>query len=322
MTPSQVGIAVPGRNRSGCLMYATSASSVVVKGFSIRPRRRVLVVDPRKLCPPGHDCEGELDESFWISYEEAIPGELMEAEMFGIAKGVASGVSERPGQFQLARGGTLFLDEIGAMRLPLQSKLLRALEGKEIQPVGGAPAAFETGVVAATSSAGTSTTASPASSCACRRCASAARRFPTWSTPSWPRSPATPAGPCHGSLLEPCAPSPRTDGPATCGSCSTRWAGSSISAEGRPIDCDLLGEDVLQASEPEASLPSSSLRLDVHVEQLERRLIRTALARTGGRRAAAARLLGATASRASWSGWASPDHTSPHHPRHEHEREG
>jgi len=48
--------------------------TVVVKGFSIRPRRRVLVVDPRKLCPLGRDCEGELDESFWISYEEYAAG--------------------------------------------------------------------------------------------------------------------------------------------------------------------------------------------------------------------------------------------------------
>ena len=48
--------------------------TVVVKGFSSRPHRRVLVLDPSKLCPSGRDCEGELDEGFWISYEEFAAG--------------------------------------------------------------------------------------------------------------------------------------------------------------------------------------------------------------------------------------------------------
>jgi hypothetical protein len=47
---------------------------IVVKGFSTRPDRRVLVVDPKRLCPPGRDCEGELDEGFWLSYEEFAQG--------------------------------------------------------------------------------------------------------------------------------------------------------------------------------------------------------------------------------------------------------
>jgi len=48
--------------------------TVVVKGFSSRPARRVLVLDPSKLCPSNRDCEGELDEGFWISYEEFAAG--------------------------------------------------------------------------------------------------------------------------------------------------------------------------------------------------------------------------------------------------------
>jgi transcriptional regulator with AAA-type ATPase domain len=83
----------------------------------------------------------------------AIPEDLLEAEMFGIVKGAATGVSERPGRFQLAQGGTLFLDEIGDMPLPLQAKLLRALQEKEVQPVGAAaPVAVDIRVVAATNS--------------------------------------------------------------------------------------------------------------------------------------------------------------------------
>ncbi|MCG8456260.1 MAG: sigma-54 factor interaction domain-containing protein, partial [Holophagales bacterium] len=64
----------------------------------------------------------------------AIPGDLLEAEMFGIAKGVATGVSESAGKFRAADHGTLFLDEVGEMPLKLQAKLLRAVEQKSIQP--------------------------------------------------------------------------------------------------------------------------------------------------------------------------------------------
>jgi hypothetical protein len=47
---------------------------VVVKGFSTHGGRRVLVVDPRRLCPEGRPCEGELDEGFWVPYEEYVGG--------------------------------------------------------------------------------------------------------------------------------------------------------------------------------------------------------------------------------------------------------
>jgi two-component system, NtrC family, response regulator HydG len=82
----------------------------------------------------------------------AIPADLLEAEMFGIGRGVATGVAERRGKFQMAEGGTLLLDEIGDMPLTLQAKLLRALQEKEVQPVGGAPVAVDIRVVAATNS--------------------------------------------------------------------------------------------------------------------------------------------------------------------------
>jgi transcriptional regulator with AAA-type ATPase domain len=80
----------------------------------------------------------------------AIPADLLEAEMFGIRKGVATGVTEREGKFQLASGGTLFLDEIGDMSPGLQAKLLRALQEREVQPVGGAPIPVDIRVLTAT----------------------------------------------------------------------------------------------------------------------------------------------------------------------------
>jgi transcriptional regulator with GAF, ATPase, and Fis domain len=67
----------------------------------------------------------------------AIPASLLESELFGIEKGVASGVSERMGHFESASNGTLFLDEIGDMPLECQAKILTAIESKSITRLGG-----------------------------------------------------------------------------------------------------------------------------------------------------------------------------------------
>jgi len=68
----------------------------------------------------------------------AIPVDLVESELFGHEKGAFTGASsKRIGRFEEANGGTIFLDEIGEMDLPLQAKLLRVLQEKTIQRVGG-----------------------------------------------------------------------------------------------------------------------------------------------------------------------------------------
>jgi hypothetical protein len=53
---------------------STRGHSVVVKGFSTHGGRRALVLDPKRLCPNGRACEGELDEGFWLSYDEYAAG--------------------------------------------------------------------------------------------------------------------------------------------------------------------------------------------------------------------------------------------------------
>ena len=69
----------------------------------------------------------------------AIPSELLESELFGHEKGSFTGADkQRKGRFEQSSGGSLFLDEIGDMPLPLQAKLLRAIESRTIQRVGGA----------------------------------------------------------------------------------------------------------------------------------------------------------------------------------------
>jgi two-component system response regulator PilR (NtrC family) len=82
----------------------------------------------------------------------AIPEHLLESQLFGHLRGAFTGaVSNQEGLFQRARGGTIFLDEIGDLPLGLQVKLLRAIEQKEILPIGATtPLKLEVRVIAAT----------------------------------------------------------------------------------------------------------------------------------------------------------------------------
>jgi transcriptional regulator with PAS, ATPase and Fis domain len=68
----------------------------------------------------------------------AIPDNLLESELFGFVDGAFTGATKggKPGKFELAEGGTIFLDEIGDMSLPMQAKLLRVLQEKEVDRIG------------------------------------------------------------------------------------------------------------------------------------------------------------------------------------------
>ncbi|AAC06546.1 sigma-54-dependent Fis family transcriptional regulator [Aquifex aeolicus] len=99
-----------------------------------------------------HFLSPRADKPFVAINCGAIPGELLEAELFGYEKGAFTGAySTKKGKFELANGGTLFLDEIGELPLHLQVKLLRAIQEKEIERIGGTrPIKVDVRIIAAT----------------------------------------------------------------------------------------------------------------------------------------------------------------------------
>lgn len=108
---------------------ARSMAPVLIRGESGTGKELVA----RALHASSQRCEGPL-----VAVNcGAIPENLLEAEFFGARKGSYTGAThDREGYFQAARGGTLFLDEIGDLPLPMQSKLLRAIQERSVRPLG------------------------------------------------------------------------------------------------------------------------------------------------------------------------------------------
>jgi len=100
-----------------------------------------------------HACSGR-EGSFLALNCAALSRELLEAELFGVEKGAATGVEAREGLLERATGGTVFFDELGDMALETQAKLLRALEDTFIYRVGSSnPVAIDVRFIAATNQA-------------------------------------------------------------------------------------------------------------------------------------------------------------------------
>jgi DNA-binding NtrC family response regulator len=239
----------------------------------------------------------------------AIPNDLLEAEMFGIGKGVATGVVERQGKFQMAHGGTLFLDEIGEMPPGLQAKLLRALQENEVRPVGGGkPSVLDLRVITATNMD------------LLQRIDEGLFRRDLYYR-------------IAGYVLQvPALRDRREDIPAliehflrkhaqdcgrrvrgvTVGALEAlsryRWPGNVrelsneirrlvyLCPDGQAISSSLVAEHIVASSDELGNQPDGSAELDLKaaITRVEDRLVRQALARSGGNRTAAARLLGIT----------------------------
>lgn len=85
-----------------------------------------------------HDLSGRGDNAFVAINCAAIPENLLESELFGFEKGAFTGAAKQtPGKVEVANKGTLFLDEIGDMPMPLQAKLLRFLQERVVERIGG-----------------------------------------------------------------------------------------------------------------------------------------------------------------------------------------
>lgn len=86
-----------------------------------------------------HSLSSRKDKPFITVNCSAIPSELLESELFGYEKGAFTGANKegKIGKFELANNGTIFLDEIGDMPLFMQSKILRVLQEKEVERIGG-----------------------------------------------------------------------------------------------------------------------------------------------------------------------------------------
>ncbi|MCB1561323.1 MAG: sigma 54-interacting transcriptional regulator [Xanthomonadales bacterium] len=98
-----------------------------------------------------HEQSPRHDGPFLAINCAALPTDLLEAEIFGIERGVATGVEAREGLLERARGGTLFLDEVGDMAASTQAKILRALESDNVYRVGGnRPVPLDVRFIAAT----------------------------------------------------------------------------------------------------------------------------------------------------------------------------
>ena len=99
-----------------------------------------------------HRLRRQSDQPFVPVHCGAIPDNLIESELFGYTKGAFTDArKDAPGKFREAHGGTIFLDEVSTMPLSVQVRLLRVLQEREVQPLGGgAPVKVEVRVIAAT----------------------------------------------------------------------------------------------------------------------------------------------------------------------------
>jgi two-component system, NtrC family, response regulator HydG len=122
---------------------ASSAATILITGESGTGKEVVA----RYI----HENSARNDKPFVAVNCAALPESILEAELFGYEEGAFTGATKnRDGRFAMAHGGTIFLDEVAEMSAAVQVKLLRALQEREIEPLGGATRAVDVRVLAAT----------------------------------------------------------------------------------------------------------------------------------------------------------------------------
>jgi propionate catabolism operon transcriptional regulator len=132
--------------RQACVLYARSNATVLIQGET-GSGKELAVQAIHRAAPHG------ASRPFLAVNCGALAESLLESELFGHEEGAFTGARRggRPGLFEAASGGTLFLDEIGEMPLPLQTRLLRVLEEREVVRVGGTrPIPVDVRIVSAT----------------------------------------------------------------------------------------------------------------------------------------------------------------------------
>ena len=271
-----------------------------------------------------HACSDRFEHPFVPVNCGAIPGELLESELFGHEKGAFTGaITARKGRFEIAEGGTLFLDEIGDMPQPMQVKLLRVLQERTFERVGSnRPIECNVRIIAATH----------------QNLESMIRDgdfredlfyrlnvFPIEMPPLRARSQDLPelVRLMSANMRSQDRPGVRLTRRAMAALCAYEWPGNvrelgnlmerlAIIKPGAAVDLEDLPErysanpgdpDNIEWEEPEAEaaeapaapdpmvLPDAGLDLRAHVAEMEQSLIRQALERTDGVVAQAARLL-------------------------------
>ncbi len=125
--------------RQTILLYARSSAAVLIEGETGTGKELAAQAIHREYFARHEARQGKKSHPFVAVNCGAIAESLLEAELFGYEEGAFTGSRRggRAGLFEIAHGGTLFLDEIGEMPLPLQTRLLRVLEEKEVTRVGG-----------------------------------------------------------------------------------------------------------------------------------------------------------------------------------------
>lgn len=139
--------------RQTILLYARSSAAVLIEGETGTGKELAAQAIHREYFARHDARQGKKSHPFVAVNCGVIAESLLEAELFGHEEGAFTGSRRggRAGLFEIAHGGTLFLDEIGEMPLPLQTRLLRVLEEKEVTRVGGhQPVPVDVRIISAT----------------------------------------------------------------------------------------------------------------------------------------------------------------------------